>query len=114
VDDQTTPRELIIEIDYKASLKQQDTEKILVSYEATHIAQFKIAGWGGFSDWSQVSADTFSPYFSTVHNIALSRAENTIAAMGMRGISLPPQTDFGNPPITIPESGVPEVTERSS
>ena len=90
----TEPTELLIELDYKVDAKIQDTEKPVVSYESKHHVQFLIAEWGGVKNWTEVPNDVFSPYFAMVQSIAITRAENTLAAMGLRGVALPKQLKF--------------------
>ena len=89
LDDMTKPNHILVEIDYKLSLKKQDTDKQLLDYEAKHVAQFNIARWLGFDDWTDVPNGAMAPYLAMIQNIAMRRAESTLVDMGLRGINLP-------------------------
>jgi hypothetical protein len=95
LDNPEAPKDLLIEVDYKVQLLSQEGDKQLASYEATHVGQFMISSWGGFTDWAEVPTDTFSSYFAVLHHIALSRAENTLGALGLKG-GLPRHNDIGS------------------
>jgi hypothetical protein len=83
------PSVIVININYKASLKVQDTDRNVIEYEATHEAQFSIEGWIGFDDWLNMPSDAIAPYLTVVNNIALRKAECIILEMGIKGVSLP-------------------------
>lgn len=89
-----TPKVIVINIDFKASLKISDTEKNLIDYEAKHEVQFALEGWIGFVDWTNVPSEAIAPYLAIVHNIARSKAELTISEMGFKGIVLPQPENF--------------------
>lgn len=97
LDNTETPTEFIVEIDYKVDLTLQETNKPVATYEAKHAVQFVIRGWSGFTQWKDVPAQALSPYFAVAQNLAIVRAENSLAAMGLRGLPLPRQIDFENP-----------------
>ena len=92
LDDMTRPNHILVEIDYKLSLKKQDGDKQLLDYEAKHVAQFNIASWLGFDDWTDVPHGAMTPYLAMIQNIAMRRAEGTLVEMGLRGINLPVST----------------------
>jgi hypothetical protein len=94
LDDLVSPSEITIEIDYKVSLKTQDTEKLVAEYNSKYIAQFNIVAWLGFEDWMNVPHDALAPYFAIAQNISLRRAENTFSDMGFNGVVLPQPTSF--------------------
>lgn len=108
LDNPAVPTELLIEIDYKVEIKIPDKDTPVVSYESKHAVQFTIVGWGGFKDWTAVPTETFSAYFAVTHNIALTRAENTLAAMGLRSVALPRQINF-DAPIAVTSEGIPKA-----
>lgn len=84
-----SPTIIVITVNYKAALRTEDTDKIIVEYEATHEAQFSVAGWAGFDDWLSMPTDVMAPYLTVVNNVALKKAEATIVEMGVKGASLP-------------------------
>jgi hypothetical protein len=89
LDNVTKPNIIFVEIVYKVNLKAQDTDKQLIDYEAKHVALFNLVGWFGFNDWSDVPNSAMAPYLAMAQNIAIRRAEGTMDAMALRGISLP-------------------------
>lgn len=94
VDDLSDPKNVQIEIDYRAVLKILNTEKKVVEYEAKHAAQFSIRGWGGFDDWNFPPSAAISPYLAMLQRVAVQRAESTLLEMGLRGIALPMPDSF--------------------
>lgn len=94
LDDLASPSEITIEIEYKANLKTQDTDKLLTEYVSKHAAQFSVIAWLGFDDWMNIPQSALAPYFSIAQNIALRRAENTFSDMGFSGVVLPQPTSF--------------------
>lgn len=89
LDKPESPTIIVIAVNYKAMLKAEDTDKLIVEYEATHEAQFTVAGWAGFDDWLDMPTDVMAPYLTVVNNVALKKAEATILDMGIKGASLP-------------------------
>jgi len=94
LDSTDAPTEMMIELIFKAVLKTEETEKVLVEYESKHAAQFKISGWAGFSDWTDVPSAALAPYFSVVSDMAVRRGESTLLELGIRGIRLPQSDNF--------------------
>lgn len=89
LDNTARPNHFIVEIDYKLSLKTQETEKQLLDYEAKHSVQFDVTAWSGFDDWIDMPNGVMAPYFAVIQNFAIRRAEGTLVEMGLRGINLP-------------------------
>jgi hypothetical protein len=96
LDNKDLPKELFLELNFKLHLKLKDKDQRIATYEAGHAARFLIAGYGGFTDWLNVPTGIFEPYFSALHHIAVSRAENTLLAMGLRGVAIPSKINFGS------------------
>lgn len=101
LDNTENPTEMMLEITFKATLKTEETEKLLVEYESKHAAQFKIFAWTGFSDWMDVPSDALTPYFLFISDIAIRRGEATLLELGFRGVRLPIADNFND---ALPEA----------
>lgn len=94
LNDPANPTEMFIEMDFRVELKLPDTEKTLVSYAAKHTSYFKIVGWMGFDEWSNIPEGALGPYFSMGYGLAQNRAEQTLLDMGLKGVALPRANNF--------------------
>lgn len=88
LDDPKSPKNIRIELDYSVEFFAADTDIQIAFYNAKHAAQFTITEWFGFDDWRELPDDCANVYFAIVYNIAKTRAENTLVALGLKAISL--------------------------
>lgn len=96
LDDQINPTVLNIEIEFRCSLKQPESEKVVVEYEAKHEMQFQLIAWTGITDWTNLPEETFAPYSAILHDLAVRKAEITLHEMGIRGAVLPRPSSFAH------------------
>jgi len=94
LDDPQNPKVLSVEIEFAVSMKQPDSEKLVVDYFAKHHAQFNVISWIGFDDWVELPEEALAPYIAMVHDIALRKADVTLHEMGIRGSGLPRPDSF--------------------
>lgn len=97
LDDREKPTALLVQIEYKVTHSSEDQKRELVSYQATHAAQFKILAKFGFDDWSSPPTSALAPYLAVVQSIAMKRADHTFIDMGLVGVTLPVPTEFADP-----------------
>lgn len=90
LDNDEHPSTIRIEINGFVEMKKLETDVNLVTYSASHVAEFKISSCHGFSDWKKVPVGALDPYFAMIQSHALSRAEAVIFDVGWRGIKIPP------------------------
>lgn len=88
------PTEMIVEAEFRVTLKLAEKETEILSYLAKHSAHFKIVGWIGFEDWASIPEGALGPYFAMTYGIAQQRAEQTLLDMGLRGVVLPRANNF--------------------
>jgi hypothetical protein len=84
----------------------QDSEKQIVAYEATHQLQFNIADWTGFETWESPPRKALAPYAAITQCIAIRRAHETLAAMGISNLMLP------KPPADEYDQGIAEAIQK--
>lgn len=95
LDSLDNPSALLIQVDYKVNLFVDGTTEQLVSYAAMHEAAFDISGSSDGINWEELQNNQFDPYFTMLHQNAIQRVEQTLLAMGFRGIPIPLLKSFG-------------------
>jgi hypothetical protein len=94
LDNPASPANLLVEVEFRAGLRLPDSEDLLFTYVAKHVAQFKIVGATGFDDWAAIPEGALGPYLAITNALAQRSAERTILDMGLRGVALPRATQF--------------------
>lgn len=97
LNDLENPSSIQIELQYTVALVIQSTGMQLVNYSTQHAATFDVMKWAGIADWSNVPDGLFDLYFAMINQHATQRAEETLLAMGFRGIQIPRLKSFSNP-----------------
>lgn len=86
IDDPQSPTRLSTAVEFKAEIKTADGERTLVTYDARHSCNFRIVRHSGITDWANLPEDVVGSALSTAYAMAVTRAEDTFAAMGMRNV----------------------------
>lgn len=97
LDNPENPTNLQMLVDYKVNLFVDGTREQIVNYMARYEGLFEIAGSVAGVDWTNVPNNIFDPYFAMLQQHAVQRAEQTLLAMGFRGVPIPLLKSFGNP-----------------
>lgn len=87
--DPKNPKKFMVGIDYEIFLTIKGTNESLLKYKVKFACDFKLVKWIGFTSWHELPEEAISPYFSFVHHIAKSWAENSFTRMNLRNIKLP-------------------------
>lgn len=96
LDNPENPRILSIEIEFRATLRYQETQENVVDYESKHEMRFELISWTGIVNWgTDLSPTVLAPYASMIHDIAVRRAESTLHELGLSGARLPRPDNFG-------------------
>ena len=94
LDDPVNPKGFLVEIDFKVNLAELETKKHLMTYETKCATQFEVIDFGGFTDLTALPPTALVPYFAMTHHLAMTRAELSLGAFGVRGVTLPRPEKF--------------------